>query len=65
LSDTPKQIRERGLRYAVVSDLSLLEQRTSLENWSRATGAELLATNQTTVKVSSGPQTWYVVRFKD
>jgi hypothetical protein len=65
LSDSPEQIRQRGIRYAVVGELNLLENKTTLADWQKRTGAELVATAIATVSVTQGPHSWYVVRFPD
>ena len=65
LSDSAEQIRQRGLRYAVVSGLNLKENRLPLEMWLQQVRAELQATTNAMVKVTDGPQPWHVVRFKD
>jgi hypothetical protein len=65
LSDSPEQIRQRGIKYAVVGELNLLENKTTLADWQKRTGAELVATAIATVSVTQGPHSWYVVRFPD
>jgi len=65
LSDTPEQIRGRGIQYAVVSGLNLKEQNVALDSWLQQVNATLIATTNATVKVTDGPQPWYIVRFKD
>src|SRR5204862_1471768 len=52
-SETGREIRERGIRYAVVSELALEEGHTTLTAWTQRVQAEITATNQTTVKISS------------
>jgi len=64
LDDTTEQIRQRGIQFAVVSGLRLEQNQTTLETWLDKHDAELLATTNATIKVSDGPQPWYVVRFK-
>jgi hypothetical protein len=65
LSDSPEQIRQRGIQYAVVGEVNLLENHTSLADWQKRTGAELVASATATVTVSQGPCAWYVVRFPE
>jgi hypothetical protein len=65
LSDSPEQIRERGIQYAVVSGLNLKEKNVALESWLQRANATLIATTNATVKVSDGPQPWHIVRFKE
>ncbi len=63
LTDPPEQIRAR-VQYVVVGGFNLKEQHTTLDAWLAQSGAELVATTNATLKVSEGPQPWYVVRFK-
>jgi hypothetical protein len=63
LSDLPEEIRERGIQYAVIGEVNLLENKTTLADWLKETEAELVATATATVTVSQGPCSWYVVRF--
>jgi len=65
VKDSSEQIRQRGIRYAVVSGLHLKETGTTLEAWLAKSGAELVATANVTVKVADGPQPWHIVRFRD
>jgi len=65
LSDSPDQIRQRHIQYAVVGEVNLLEHNTSLADWQKRTGAELVGTATATTVVSQGPRQWYVVRFPD
>jgi hypothetical protein len=63
LSDLPGEIMEQGIEYAVVGEVNLLENKMTLADWLKETGAELVATATATVTVSQGPHAWYVVRF--
>jgi hypothetical protein len=65
LEDTPEQIRQRRVQYAVVSGGYLAAQGIPLAAWRERTGAELLATVTATQTVIQGPQPWYLVRFKE
>jgi hypothetical protein len=65
LSDSPAQIRQRHIQYAVVSEAHLLDQHTTLAVWQERTGAELVATAIATTTVSLGPRPWHVVRFPE
>jgi hypothetical protein len=65
INDTAGQIRQRGIEFAVVSGLCLKEHDTALDKWLEAHNAELLASTNATIKVTDGPQPWYVVRFKE
>ena len=64
LDDTTEQIRQRGIQFAVVSGLNFKQNNATLETWLDEHDAELLATTNAIIKVSDGPQPWYVVRFK-
>ena len=37
---------------------------TTFATWQQQTGVELVATTNATVRVSEGPQPWYVVRLR-
>jgi hypothetical protein len=63
LTDTPANIRQRGIEYAVAGDYYFFYEGTSFAVWKQQTGAELVATTNITIRVSEGPQPWYVVRF--
>lgn len=63
LTDPPELVRQ-SVRYAVVGGFNLKSQNLPLEGWLQKSGAELIATTNATLKVSEGPQPWYVVRFK-
>jgi len=63
VSDLPAEIRQRGIEYAVAGEFNFALNGTSFVAWQRATGAQLVATTNATVRVSEGPQAWYVVRF--
>jgi hypothetical protein len=64
LSDPPERFRQQQIEYAVVGGLNLQLRGTTLDAWLQKTGAEVVASTNTTLKVSEGPQQWYVVRFK-
>jgi len=65
LSDSREEIRQWGIQYAVVGELNLLEHKTTLADWQKRSGAELVATAIATVSLTQGPHSWYVVRFPD
>ena len=65
LEDSPAQIRQRHIRYAVVSGGHLTASSTTLASWLARTKAEVVATATATVTVIQGPQPWYLVRFLD
>jgi hypothetical protein len=62
LSESPAQIRQRHIEYAVVGEVNLLENNTTLAEWQKRTGAELVATATATTTVFQGQRHWYVVR---
>ncbi len=64
LSDPPERFRQAGIEYAVVGGLNLQLRGTTLDAWLQKTGAQLIAATNATLKVSEGPQPWFVVRFK-
>ena len=63
LTDPPEQIRQH-VQYVVVGGFNLKGHNTTLDAWLQASGAELVATTNATLKVTEGLQPWYVVRFK-
>jgi len=63
LDDPVGLIRERGIEYVVVGGLNLKFENQTPEWWLQKTGAELVGTAEAVVKVSEGPQPWYVVRI--
>ncbi|HVM49717.1 MAG TPA: hypothetical protein VMU04_16945 [Candidatus Acidoferrum sp.] len=65
LEDTPQQIRQRHIQYAVVSGGNLVSSGTSLAAWLERTGAELVATRTNTQTVALGPQPWYLVTWSE
>jgi hypothetical protein len=65
LTDSPQFIRDQGIRYVVVGGFNLAEKHVSLKEWLERTHAEIIATTSATVKVSEGPQAWYIARLQD
>ncbi len=63
LTDSAQRIREQKLEYVVVGGFNLKLHQTTLEDWLRRTGGQLIATTNATLKVAEGLQPWYVVRF--
>jgi len=63
LTDSPAQIRQRGIQYAVVGGYRLHQEGMTIDTWLQQSGAELVAGTNATLKVAEGPQPWYVVRF--
>jgi hypothetical protein len=64
LSDPPERFRQAGIEYAVVGGLNLRVRGTTLDAWLQKSGAQLVAATNATLKVSEGPQPWFVVRLK-
>ena len=64
LSDPPERFRQARVEYVVVGGLNLQLRGTTLDEWLKKSGAELVAGTNATLKVSEGPQPWHVVRFK-
>ena len=64
LGDSPETIRQLGIEYAAVSGLELSQKESTIEEWLRKSGAELIVTTNATMTVSQGVQPWYLVRFK-
>lgn len=65
LSDPLEYIQRRNVRYAAVGGFNLKFNDTTLEEWQQRTGAEVIAETTATLKVSEGPQPWYVVQFPE
>ena len=63
VSDLPQEIRRRGIDYVVAGDYNFALNGTSFAAWQQATGAQVVAETNATVRVSEKPQTWYLVRF--
>lgn len=63
LEDTPGQIRQRHIQYAVVSGGHLKANAVPLAAWLDRTGAEWVATVTATQTLTQGPQPWYLVRL--
>ncbi len=64
VTDSPSDVRKRGIEYAVVTDMQLPQDGLTLDDWLKKNDAELLATTHATLKISTGEQTFYIVRFK-
>ena len=65
LAETGAAIRQRHIRYLVVGGAFLASQHTTLADWQRRTGADLVASTTATLQVTEGPQSWHVVRLRD
>jgi hypothetical protein len=64
LTDSGDEIRQRGIRYAVVSEFCLREKQMDPAEWRKRANAELIANLTVTQKLAEGPQVWEVVRFR-
>jgi hypothetical protein len=64
LGDPPEAIRARNVQCLVLGGFNLKTHNMTLGGWLQKSGAELIASTNATLKVSEGPQPWYVVRFK-
>jgi len=62
--DSPSQIRERHIQYAVVSDVFLHAHHQTIDDWLQANRAVLLRTLTVTTEVSVGPAAWHLVRLE-
>ncbi|HEX5397697.1 MAG TPA: hypothetical protein VFY06_01435 [Verrucomicrobiae bacterium] len=63
-NDPPERYQQEGIQCAVLGGLNLQAHGVTLDDWLKKTGAELVATTNATLKVSEGPEPWFVVRFK-
>jgi hypothetical protein len=63
VKDPPSEIRRRGIEYVVVGDFNFELNGTTFAAWQQETGAKLIVTTNATVRVSEGPQPWYIVQF--
>ena len=63
LTDSAEQIRQRHIQYAVVGGANLAANGIALTDWLKRTTSVLIATNTAILKVTEGPQPWYIVRF--
>lgn len=63
VTDTPQQLRDRGIEYIVVGGLNLKLRNKTLEEWVRETGVQIVASTTATIKVGEGAQNWYVARL--
>jgi hypothetical protein len=63
LDDPVARMRERHVEYVVLGGLNLRFRNRALAAWLAATGGELVGSATAVVKVSEGPQPWYVVRI--
>jgi hypothetical protein len=64
LSDPAEKFRAAKIEYVVVGGLNLQLSGMTLDEWLQKTGARLVATATAKLKVSEGPQPWFIVQFK-
>jgi hypothetical protein len=62
LSDPPERFQQEGVQYAVVGGLNLQLRGVTLDDWLKKTDARVIASTNGVLKVSEGPQPWYIVR---
>ena len=65
VTDSTAQIQKQGIEYAVIGDVQLQQFGVTIDDWLKKNDAELLATTHITLKLATGEQTFYVVRFKN
>ncbi len=64
VTDSPSDVRKRGIEYAILTDMQIPQDGLTLDDGQKKNHAELLATTHATLKISTGEQTFYLVRFK-
>ena len=64
LGDPAEKFRAAKIEYVVVGGLNLQLSGMTLDEWLQKTGARLVATATAKLKVSEGPQPWFIVQFK-
>ena len=64
LSDPAERFHKEGVEYVVVGGLNLQLRGLTLDDWLKRTGAELVARTNGILKVTEGPQPWFLVRFR-
>lgn len=67
LNDTAAEIRElhpeESIRYFIIGGYNLKSHQMTIDDWLQSHDAELVASTNATLKVSEGPQPWYIVRL--
>jgi len=63
VTDSAVEIRRRGIEYIVAGEINFGLNGATFEGWKQQTGVELVKTANATVRVSEGPQPWYIVRL--
>ena len=64
VEDSPEQIRQLGIEYAVVSGLELSAKHVTIDEWLKKNAAEMIFTMNATMTVQQGSEPWYLVRLK-
>jgi hypothetical protein len=64
LSDPPETIRRSDVQYIVIGGFNLFQNNATIAGWLQKSDAELLGSAAATLKVSEGPQPWFVARLK-
>jgi hypothetical protein len=59
-NDGPQQAKAQGIRFVVLGSDGLDEQNSSLANFLTTYGGKVVGREQITIKVSEGPEQWYV-----
>ena len=65
VSDPPAYITQQGIEYIVAGEINFELSGTTFAAWQKQTGAELIATTNATLRVSEGPQQWYILRMQN
>jgi hypothetical protein len=63
LTDSPAEIR-RQVQCVVVGGFVLRTHGLTIDGWLKSADAELIGTTNVLLKITEGPQPWYVARFK-
>ena len=64
VTDPPAAIRRQKVQYVVVGGFNLQYHGTTLAAWLQQSGGKVVGITNATMKVSEGPQPWYVVRLE-
>ena len=63
--DGPEEIRDRGIKYALINAFILNQNNISLEAWLARYHAEVVQRMSLTLRATRGPTDWYLVRLRD
>ena len=63
LTDSPADIRQK-VQCVVVGGFNLEMHHQTIDGWLKSADAELIGTTNVLLKITEGPQPWYVARFK-